>query len=221
MRVPTAARRNDRRRRVAPEPHDHMAGARPGGDSAEHGCALNLGKRRVIERQRVGGLVVVKRAFEIDAAAAAEPHDSPTKRGEQTRHLDVGRAWCTHRSRRTRRRASSSATAATTLRSCAIRWPRICAPRWRTRFIELTLGDGHPLDRSEYERSFGRSFDADFGASLARLRAAGLIRDDGRHIEITETGALVYDLLNLAFYPQRSRQWLDERQLRNASEDPA
>lgn len=82
----------------------------------------------------------------------------------------------------------------------------------KIRFIAETLGDGLPLERAAYERSFGRSFDDDFGETPWRLREAGLIDDIAGQISLTETGKLVYDLVMLAFYPRKTREWLAERQ---------
>jgi oxygen-independent coproporphyrinogen-3 oxidase len=82
----------------------------------------------------------------------------------------------------------------------------------RLRFVTLTLGDGLPLVREEYERTFGGGFDDHFGPSARRLVAAGVLDDDGRQIRLTPRGRLVYDLATRAFYPERIRGWMDERQ---------
>jgi oxygen-independent coproporphyrinogen-3 oxidase len=81
-----------------------------------------------------------------------------------------------------------------------------------TQFIARTLGDGRTLVRWQYESTFGRRIDDDFGQLLARLTSAELIEDDGEHIRLGEVGKLVYDIVMLAFYPQRARDWLAARQ---------
>jgi len=86
----------------------------------------------------------------------------------------------------------------------------------RTQAIARTLGDGKPLPRAHYERSFGLPIDADFGALLARLAAGGLLDDDGETLALSEVGKLAYDLVTLAFYPQRARDWLAAREPRAA-----
>ncbi len=83
-----------------------------------------------------------------------------------------------------------------------------------TQFVARTLGDGKALARADYERSFGRPIEEDFGALLARLRSGGLLDDDGRTLTLSSTGRLVYDLVMLAFYPQRARDWLAARESR-------
>jgi len=83
---------------------------------------------------------------------------------------------------------------------------------WKVRFVALSLGDGRPLNRSEYKRKFGCSVEDDYGETLQRLLAAGLASDDGECISLTETGKLVYDHVTLAFYPQRARGWLEGRE---------
>lgn len=80
-----------------------------------------------------------------------------------------------------------------------------------TQFIARTLGDGQSLPASSYARTFGRPIEDDFGALLERLRAAGLIEVDGEVLELSELGELVYDLVTLAFYPRRAREWLAAR----------
>jgi oxygen-independent coproporphyrinogen-3 oxidase len=78
----------------------------------------------------------------------------------------------------------------------------------RTQFVARSLGDGKPLVRDEYEAAFGGAVDDDFGNVLARLRTGGLVDDDGAVVVLTERGKLVYDLVMLAFYPTRAREWL-------------
>ncbi len=81
----------------------------------------------------------------------------------------------------------------------------------RTQFVARTIGDGKTLRRSMYARTFGRPIEGDFGSLLERLAWAGLVEDDGESIALTELGVLVYDLVTLAFYPQRARDWLAAR----------
>jgi oxygen-independent coproporphyrinogen-3 oxidase len=81
-----------------------------------------------------------------------------------------------------------------------------------TQFIARTLGDGRTLVRSQYASTFGRDIDADFGALLGQLKAADLIDDDGEHLTLSDAGKLIYDLVMLAFYPRRARDWLAARQ---------
>jgi len=82
----------------------------------------------------------------------------------------------------------------------------------KVRFIALSLGDGKPLNRSEYAREFGCSVEDDYGEALQRVLAADLAVDDGDCISLSETGKLVYDCVTLAFYPQHARGWLDGRE---------
>jgi len=82
----------------------------------------------------------------------------------------------------------------------------------KIRFIALTLGEGKPLEREAYYRSFGRSIDDDYGELLHRFREVGLIEDAAGQIALTETGRFVYDLVTLAFYPLHVQKWLGERQ---------
>jgi oxygen-independent coproporphyrinogen-3 oxidase len=86
----------------------------------------------------------------------------------------------------------------------------------RTQAIARSLGDGRPLARAYYERTFGRPIDVDFGEVLERLRAGGLIDDDGATLALSELGRLVYDLVTLAFYPPRAQEWLTGRSRRAA-----
>lgn len=83
----------------------------------------------------------------------------------------------------------------------------------KARFVALSLGDGRPLNRSEYAREFGCSVEDDYGEVLQGVLAAGLASDDGDCISLTETGKLVYDRVTLAFYPQRARGWIEGREL--------
>ena len=82
----------------------------------------------------------------------------------------------------------------------------------RLRFVTLTLGDGEPLHRDVYRQTFGTTVDEDFGEPLRRLASAGLVSDDGQRLRLTERAKLVYDLTTRAFYPERIRQWMQERQ---------
>jgi oxygen-independent coproporphyrinogen-3 oxidase len=82
----------------------------------------------------------------------------------------------------------------------------------KLRYVAASLGDGVPLDRAGYRRSFGCSVEADFGEVLRKLVDVGLIADNGEQIRVTDAGALVYDLVMLAFYPQAVREWLGSRQ---------
>ena len=48
---------------------------------------------------------------------------------------------------------------------------------------------------------------------LERLdAAAGLVATAGPALALTPTGELLYDLVTLAFYPQRARDWLAARE---------
>jgi oxygen-independent coproporphyrinogen-3 oxidase len=83
-----------------------------------------------------------------------------------------------------------------------------------TQLVARTLGDGKTLARADYEHSFGRPIDRDFGPLLGRLGAAGLLDDDGTTLALSPTGQLLHDLVTLAFYPQRARDWLAAREAR-------
>jgi oxygen-independent coproporphyrinogen III oxidase len=80
-----------------------------------------------------------------------------------------------------------------------------------TQFIGRSLGDGKVLSRSLYSTTFGRDLDDDFAETLARLKGADLIDDDGEHVTMSALGTLVYDLVTLSFYPQRAQDWLRAR----------
>ena len=82
----------------------------------------------------------------------------------------------------------------------------------RTRFVALSLGEGKPIDRSVFASTFGRQFDDEYADPLARMTAAGLVSDDGERVELTTVGALVHDLVTLAFYPQHVKDWLKVRE---------
>jgi len=81
-----------------------------------------------------------------------------------------------------------------------------------TQFVARTLGDGKTLVRDEYAHTFGRPIERDFGPLLERLGAAGLVETAGPALALTPTGELLYDLVTLAFYPQRARDWLAARE---------
>jgi hypothetical protein len=54
--------------------------------------------------------------------------------------------------------------------------------------------------------------DAGLPAQLLRApAAAGLVETAGPALALTPTGELLYDLITLAFYPQRARDWLAAR----------
>ena len=82
----------------------------------------------------------------------------------------------------------------------------------RLRYVALTVGDGKPLEYSDYRRQFGGEFLGDFSEATKKLEAAGLVRDEGDRLVMTPKGQLVYDLVTRAFYPDPVRRWLDERQ---------
>jgi oxygen-independent coproporphyrinogen-3 oxidase len=82
----------------------------------------------------------------------------------------------------------------------------------RAQFISRSLGDGAALDRDAYGAAFGRSFDDDYGSTLAVLRHAGLIEDDGRRIALSDSGRLIHDRVTLSLFPQRALDWLMAKQ---------
>ena len=82
----------------------------------------------------------------------------------------------------------------------------------RTQFVARSLGDGNPLVRAEYGAVFGHPIEQDFGALLERLRRGGLLDDDGEALALSARGKLVYDLVTLAFYPERAQKWLDSHE---------
>ncbi len=81
----------------------------------------------------------------------------------------------------------------------------------RTQFVTSSLGDGKPLDKAEYESTFGNPFTTDFGEPLDRLLAGGLIEQDGNLLRLSDTGRLLYDRVTFNFYPPRVLQWLAGR----------
>lgn len=82
----------------------------------------------------------------------------------------------------------------------------------RTQFIAHTLGESRRLRRADYQQTFGSSFDDDYRELLGRLSDAGLVEDDGTGWSMSELGRHVYDLVMLAFYPARAREWLAARE---------
>jgi oxygen-independent coproporphyrinogen-3 oxidase len=84
----------------------------------------------------------------------------------------------------------------------------------RLRYIALSLGEGEPLDRADYQRTFGTSFDEDFAVPLQITREAALIADspDATTLGLTSDGKLIYDKVLLAFYPDEVKQWLKDRE---------
>jgi oxygen-independent coproporphyrinogen-3 oxidase len=89
---------------------------------------------------------------------------------------------------------------------------RLDAGERRLRHVTLTLGDGRPLERDEYQRAFGTRFEDDFAAPLLRLARAGVVADHGSRLELSPRGRLVYDLAIKAFYPEPVLRWMDDRQ---------
>jgi oxygen-independent coproporphyrinogen III oxidase len=81
----------------------------------------------------------------------------------------------------------------------------------RTQYVTSTLGDGKPLDCSDFERAFGNSFTDDFAEPLERLLAGGLIATDQNVLRMTEIGRLLYDRVTFNVYPPRVLEWLSAR----------
>ncbi|MBI2808913.1 MAG: coproporphyrinogen III oxidase family protein [Planctomycetes bacterium] len=81
----------------------------------------------------------------------------------------------------------------------------------RIRFVGHSLGVGKPIVREAYRQTFGHAFDDDFSEPLERMKRADLVEDAGDAVHLTPTGRLFYDLVTLAFYPQRIKDWLEER----------
>jgi oxygen-independent coproporphyrinogen-3 oxidase len=86
----------------------------------------------------------------------------------------------------------------------------------KTQFVARSLGDGEALDRDRYRATFGVGVDDDYAEVIERLVRGGLATDDGRSIALSETGKLLHDLVNLAFYPEHARRWLIEHEDRAA-----
>ncbi len=82
-----------------------------------------------------------------------------------------------------------------------------------TQFVARTLGDGKTLVRAEYardvrpRRSSGTSASSSSGSTPAGLAR----RRRRRRSRSRRAGELLYDLVTLAFYPQRARDWLAAR----------
>ena len=73
-----------------------------------------------------------------------------------------------------------------------------------TKLIARTIGEGGVLARAAYAAAVGRSLDADHGATVAELVAAGLleaVEAEGGGLRLTETGRLLYDRVLVRFYP--------------------
>ena len=79
-------------------------------------------------------------------------------------------------------------------------------------YIGQYLGNGRPLDRTHYEHRFHCSFDEDFETILPPLHEGGVILEDESCIVLSETGKLVFDLVNWMFYPQKRKDWISKRQ---------
>jgi coproporphyrinogen III oxidase-like Fe-S oxidoreductase len=79
-------------------------------------------------------------------------------------------------------------------------------------FVGQYLGNGRSLVRSEYEGSFGRTFEEDFGGVLHQLRECDLVAESNGTVSLTQAGKLVFDLVNWMFYPQAARTWIEDRQ---------
>ena len=79
-------------------------------------------------------------------------------------------------------------------------------------YIGQFLGNGRPLDRQHYEGRFHCSFEDDFEAVLPPLHEGGLIIEKDDCIALSETGKLVFDLVNWMFYPKKRKDWISERQ---------
>ncbi len=81
----------------------------------------------------------------------------------------------------------------------------------KIRFLAHSLGVGKPLQRQAYQDAFGVPFDEDFREPLQRMAQAELVLDTGATVELSPLGRLFYDLVTLAFYPQRIKDWLETR----------
>jgi len=82
----------------------------------------------------------------------------------------------------------------------------------KLRYLAASLGDGLPLSRGDYRSNFECEVETDFGEALRKLVDLRLISDDGEQIAVTDTGALVYDLVMLAFYPREILDRLTSQQ---------
>lgn len=83
---------------------------------------------------------------------------------------------------------------------------------YKTLFVTRTIGDGNRLSLREYEETFARPIEADFGEIIGKLKAAGLLESSHDQLFLSEKGRRVYDLVTLCFYPEGARRWLLERQ---------
>jgi len=81
----------------------------------------------------------------------------------------------------------------------------------RTQFVTSTLGDGQPLDLTEYAQVFGNPLEADFGEPLGRLIEGGLIEREDHTLRFTAIGRLLYDRITFNFYPPRVLRWLSQQ----------
>src|SRR5262249_19157997 len=82
----------------------------------------------------------------------------------------------------------------------------------KLRFVTTSLGVGKTLRRHGYEQAFGTALEAEVGEPLRPPRQANLVAYDGESVQLSPTGRLVWDLVTLAFYPQRIKDWLGQRQ---------
>jgi oxygen-independent coproporphyrinogen-3 oxidase len=82
----------------------------------------------------------------------------------------------------------------------------------RTLLLVRTLGDGRPLARASWIEAFGHEIEDDLGPLIGALVDAELLASDDEKLSLTDTGRLVYDLITLAFHPQRAQHWLSDRQ---------
>jgi oxygen-independent coproporphyrinogen III oxidase len=82
----------------------------------------------------------------------------------------------------------------------------------RTLFVARSLGDGRPLAHAAYASTFGRTLEADYGEVIERLVEGGLLVEREGALHLSDNGKLLYDLVTLAFYPERVRRWLTERE---------
>jgi len=78
----------------------------------------------------------------------------------------------------------------------------------RTLYIARSLGDGYPLVKSTWERTFGEPIESRYGRTIQNLVEADLLREENGALTFTERGSLIYDLVTLAFYSPEDRLWL-------------
>jgi oxygen-independent coproporphyrinogen-3 oxidase len=81
----------------------------------------------------------------------------------------------------------------------------------KTYFITRSLGAGKQLDYRIYEERFGRRFWQDYGEVCQPLLDTGALEEDGDRLAIYPMGALLYDRVTLAFYPEVLLRWLQGR----------